>query len=72
MGSMSGPEKGSRPFFRFETFGTDKRSCRPATGQTVYDPGHDFPAMPFATCWGGAAIPPAPPRRWQPCDRAQT
>lgn len=48
MGTLTDSEEGGRLFFTSETFTADKRARRPATGQTVHEPGRDLPV--HATC----------------------
>ncbi len=48
MGSMTDTEQGGRLFFKSETFAAEKRARRPATGQTVHEPGRELPV--HATC----------------------
>ena len=48
MGSMIDTEEGGRLFFKSEAFAAEKRVRRPATGQTVQEPGRELPV--HATC----------------------
>ena len=48
MGTMTNAGEGGRLFFKSETFAAEKRARRPATGQTVHEPGRDLPV--HATC----------------------
>ena len=48
MGTLSGTEDGGRLFFKSDIFDAEKRPRRPASDQTVHEPGRDIPV--HATC----------------------